>query len=307
MMRKIVVTSIILSLAFSCNKLDELTHPPELTPLEDGFKSSAAIAYCVSIATRALTGQSLPSNVVYSKVNADGYSGSGIIQIAVDSNTPVPFNSNIGDITIAGVWDGTNGGVISIIFSDFDLAASEFKFYGIHTIPIIVRPNSNEIVSIFAQQDIVIGEGSDTLLNLGLSKIKFASELDRINAAEPTDPFVAVKQNVWHLTVTPKSTVLSFLDDDCKISGGGQIAEANSQTGGVIYHAMINTTFNFTDCSKNPLSGTAFIQNFKAGSSLDFGTILLDFHTTCDGTGAVQVATGKYATANGQDLMLNWQ
>lgn len=307
MMRKIVFTATVLSLAFSCNKLDELNHPPELTPLEDGFKSSAAIAYCVSVATRALTGQSLPSNVVYSKINADGYSGSGIIQIAVDASTPVPFNSNIGDITIAGVWDGTSGGVISIVFSDFDLVASDFKFYGIHTIPIMVRPATNEIVSIFAQQDIVIGEGSDTLLNLSLSKPKFATELDRINNPEPTDPFVAVKQNVWHLTVTPKNTALNFLDDDYKISGGGQIAEANSQTGGVIYHAMINTKFNFTDCSKNPLSGTAFIQNFKAGSSLDFGTILLDFHNTCNGTGEVKVATGKYATSNGKDLQLNWQ
>jgi hypothetical protein len=307
MMRKFVFTCAILSLAISCNKLDELNHPPELGPLEDGFKSSAAIAYCVSIATRALTGQSLPSNVVYSKINSDGYSGSGIIQIAVDANTPVPFNSKIGDITIAGVWDGTNGGVISIVFSDFDLVGSDFKFYGIHTIPIMVRPTTNEIVSIFAQQDIVVGEGSDTLLNLSLSKPKFAAELQRINNPEPTDPFVAVKQNVWHLTVTPKNTPLNFLDDDYKVSGGGQIAEANSQTGGIIYHAMINTKFNFTDCTKNPVGGTAFIQNFKAGSSLDFGTILLDFHNTCKGTGEVKVATGKYASVNGKDLLLNWQ
>lgn len=306
-MRKIVTSVVILCTAISCNKLDELSTPPELTPLEDGFKSSAAIGYCISIATRALTGQSLPSNVVYSKVNADGYSGSGIIQIAVDASTPVPFNREIGDITIAGVWDGTRGGVISIVFSDFDLAGSAFKFYGIHTIPIMVRPATNEIVSVFAQQDIVIGEGSDTLLNLSLSKPKFGAELDRINNPEPTDPFVAVKQNVWHLTITPKNSALNFLDDDYRISGGGQIAEATSQTGGVVYHAMIDTKFNFTDCSRNPLSGTAFIQNFKAGSALDFGTILLDFHSTCNGTGEVKVATGKYASVNRKDLVLNWQ
>jgi hypothetical protein len=307
MMRKIILTCIFLPFALSCNKLDELNNPPELAPLEDGFKSSAAIAYCVSIASRAFTGQSIPSNVVYSKTNTDGYSGSGIIQIAVNASTPVPFNREIGDITIVGVWDGTSGGVISILFSDFDLVRSGFKFHGIHTIPIMIRPTTNEIVSVFAQQDIVIGEGSDTLLNLSLSKLKFATELERLNNPEPTDPFVAVKQNVWHLTVTPKNSALNFLDDDYRISGGGQIAEATSQTGGVIYHAMINTKFNFTDCTRNPLSGTAFIQNFKAGSSLDFGTILLDFHSTCNGTSEVKVATGKYAAVNGKDIALNWQ
>jgi hypothetical protein len=307
MMRKLFLYAFLISIAFSCNKLDELDQSAELAPLEDGFKTSAAIGYSISIATRALTGKSLPANVTYSKINSDGYSGSGIIHIDVDSSTPIPFNRNIGDITIAGLWDGTNGGVISILFSDFDLATSDFKFYGIHTIPIIVRPTTNEIVSIFAQQDIVIGEGSDTLLNISLSKPKFASELDRINNPEPTDPFVAVKQNVWHLTIAPNNATLNFLDDDYRVSGGGQIAEARGQSGGIVYHAMIGTEFNFNECEKNPINGTAFIQNFKAGSALDFGTILMDFHSGCTGTGEVKIATGKYAASNGQDLRLNWQ
>lgn len=294
-------------MALSCNKVDDLKQPPELTPLEDGFKTSAAIGYCISIATRALTDQPLPSNVVYTKKTTAGYSSSGLIHISVNAASPVPFNSKIGDITIAGLWNETSGGVISIIFSDFDLVNGDFKFYGIHTIPIMVRPNTNEIASIFAAQDIIIGQGSDTLLNLNLSKPKFDTELNRLNSPEPTDSFVAVKQNVWHLTVTPRNNALNFLDDDYRVTGGGQIAEARSASGGVLYHAMINTKFNFAECSKNPLSGTAFIQNFQAGSTLDFGTILLDFEPTCDGTGKVDLATGKYATSNSKKLQLNWQ
>ncbi len=227
--------------------------------------------------------------------------------MAVDNTAPVPFNSGLGDITIAGIWNDNSGGVISIMFSDFDVVNGDFKFYGIHTIPIIVRPNTNEIVSIFAEQDIVIGEGSDTLMNLSLSKLKFDAELNRVNTPAPTDAFVAVRQNVWHLTVTPGGSATNFLDDDYKITGGGQIAEARSESGGILYHAIIDTRFNFTTCAKNPTNGTAFIQNFKAGSTLDFGSILLDFHSTCDGSGNVKVATGKYATANGKNLELNWQ
>ncbi|HEY0740004.1 MAG TPA: hypothetical protein VGD40_01030 [Chryseosolibacter sp.] len=291
----------------SCSKVDEFRQPPELTPLEDGFKTSAAIGYCISVATRALTGQSLPPNVIFTKRTTDGYSNSGLIHISVDDSAPVPFNSKIGNITMAGLWNENSGGVISIMFSDFDLVNGDFKFYGIHTIPIMVRSNTNEIASIFAQQDIVIGEGSDTLMNLSLSRPKFDAELNRLNTPAPTDAFVAVQQNVWHLTVTPNTTATNFLDDDYRISGGGQIAEARSDSGGILYHAMINTKFNFTDCSKNPKSGTAFIQNFKAGSSLDFGTILIDFHSTCNGSGKVTLATGKYAATNGKDLQLNWQ
>jgi hypothetical protein len=307
MMRQKLFLSIALLLLFSCNKVDDLNQPPELTPLEDGFKTSAAIGYCISIATRALSGQTLPPNVIYTKRSTDGYSSSGLIHISVNSSAPVPFNSKIGDITIAGLWNETTGGVISIVFSDFNVVKGTFKFYGIHTIPIIVRPNTNEIVSIFAEQDIIIGQGSDTLLNLNLSKPKFDTELNRLNSPEPTDAFVAIKQNVWHLTVTPKNTALNFLDDDYRITGGGQIAEVKSETGGILYHAMINTKFNFTECTKNPTSGTAFIQNFKAGSTLDFGSILLDFQPTCDGTGKIDLATGRYATANGKNLQLNWQ
>lgn len=305
-MRRIIVF-IGLLLPFSCNKIEELKQPPELTPLEDGFKTSAAIGYCISVATRALTGQTLPSNVTYTKRTTAGYSSSGLIHIDVNASSPIPFNNKLSDITIAGLWNETSGGVISIVFSDFNVVNGKFKFYGIHTIPIMVRPNTNEIASIFAEQDIVIGQGSDTLLNLSLSKPKFDTELNRLNSPEPTDAFVAVKQNVWHLTVAPKNNALNFLDDDYKINGGGQIAVAESESGGILYHAMINTRFNFTDCAKNPISGTAFIQNFKAGSSLDFGSILLDFEPTCNGTAKVDLATGKYATASGKNLMLNWQ
>jgi hypothetical protein len=306
MMRKLILFLSFL-LPFCCNKIDELKQPPELTPLEDGFKTSAAIGYCISIATRALTGQPLPSNIVYTKRTTPGYTSSGLINISVNAGAPVPFNSKIGNITIAGLWNETSGGVISIVFSDFNVVNGTFKFYGIHTIPIMVRPNTNEIASIFAEQDIIIGQGSDTLLNLSLSKPKFDSEINRLNSPEPTDAFVAIKQNVWHLTVTPNTTTLNFLDDDYKINGGGQIAEAKSESGGILYHAMINTKFNFSECSKNPVSGTAFIQNFKAGSTLDFGSILLDFEPECNGTSKVDLATGKYATANGKNIQLNWQ
>ena len=305
-MTRAAIALLTISLALGCNKLDDFEQPPELTPLEDGFRASAAIAYSVSMATRALTGKPLPSNVTYSSTNTNGYSGSGIIHVQIDDQHRLPFNSKISDITIAGLWNNNQGGVISIIFSDFDLASSEFKFYGIHTIPVVVDLQTGNLISIFAEQDIVIGEGSDTLMNISLSKIQFDSELQRTGTTTPTDTFVAASQNVWHISIDQSSTT-DLYADEVEITGGGQIAQAKSTSGGILYHAMIDTRYTFSNCSVNPTHGSAFIQNIMAGSLIDFGTILLDFHSNCDGKAQIKVATGKYATSNGKTYPLNWQ
>jgi hypothetical protein len=299
--RMLVILSLIAALA--CNKLDEFTSSPELDPLDQGFKSTAAIAYCTSLATRAFNGETLPPNVVFNQTTTPGYSGSGLLYVSITEDDPLPLNDHIGDIVIAGLWDGLNGGVISIVFADIDVLSGESKFYGIHTIPVI-KKNNGEVVTLFAEQDIVIGEGSDTLLQLGLSKAKFASELERLDSEKPTDVFVAVTQNVWHITLHQNLT--SGLSESYEVTGGGQILSASNSSGGVLYHAMINTQFNFADCPLNPVAGTAFIQNLQAGSSLDFGNILLEFHSSCTGKAEVKLATGKYVSANGKDLSLNW-
>lgn len=302
---RVPILLLIVCFTFSCSKIDEFLQEPELTPLEDGFKASAAIAYCVSLASRAYTGKSLPSHVTYDEDARAGYTGSGLIYVDVSSGNPLPFNkSTSGDVIISGLWDGENGGVISILFADVNILKSEFKFYGLITIPVYVRPENGEIVAIFAEQDIVIGEGDETLLNLSLSKPEFNLELERLKTDAPSDVFVAVTQNVWHITIEPGNDA-DLSDDKYEVTGGGQIVTAESNSGGVLYHAMINTQFS-PDCTKNPTSGNAFIQNLQAGSIIDLGTILVDFHDDCDGNAVVTLATGKYATSTGSEVKLNW-
>src|SRR4051812_42423635 len=117
---KAIVLLFSLVCVFSCRKFSELTQRPEITPLDQGFKTCAAIGYCASIASSAFTGQPLPDNVSFSQSSKAGYSSSGVLHVRVTSSTPVPFNHNTGDIYIAGLW-GTNGGVISIVFADIDI------------------------------------------------------------------------------------------------------------------------------------------------------------------------------------------
>jgi hypothetical protein len=107
----------------SCHRLDELDQSPELAPLDQGFKASAAVGYCASIASSAFQGEALPSNVSFEgRAPGPGYTGAGILHVRITPDNPLPFNSHIGDILIAGLWNG-NSGVMSVIFADIDILA----------------------------------------------------------------------------------------------------------------------------------------------------------------------------------------
>jgi len=290
----------------SCQRLDELDQSPELTPLDQGFKASAAIGYCASIASSAFQGETLPANVSFeSRTPGAGYTGAGILHVKITPGNPVPFNSHTGDIFIAGLWNG-NSGVMSVIFADIDILASDFKFYGLYTVPVF-KDTDGHIQALFAEQDIIIGEGSDTLMNLSLSKPKFDTEIERLNAPQPGDVFAAIAQKVWFISIDRKGTTDDPYDDRYKVNGGGQVLEARSTSGGLLYHALINTEFSHEVCAQNPLEGTAFIQNLKVGSVTDLGNITFKFHNSCDGKADVVISTGKYIGSNGKSINLNWQ
>jgi hypothetical protein len=292
----------------SCKKTDKWRDDdPDIEPLKYGFKTAAAIGYCVSLATTVLNGDAVPDNVLLESSN----SNSGLIYVTIDENNPLPFNNHIGDIVIAYIWEkdptgSRRNGVISIVFANMDIIGNLFKFYGIHTVPVIQDIETGKIMTVFAKQDIVFGEGSDTLLNLSMSDPQFSSELLRLDEEPPIDPFVAVSQNVWFISIDQKNTS-NLYDDSIVISGGGQIAEATSLSGGIQYHAMIETEFIYDHCTLNPIRGNAFIQNLKAGAStIDLGNIYLSFHDRCDGKAFVNFAAGEYSNYIGRNVNLQF-
>lgn len=290
----------------SCAKSDKWTDEnPEIEPLIQGFKTAAAIGYCVSLTTTVLSGEAMPDNILLESANP----GSGLIYVTVDEANPLPFNNHIGDIIIAYIWENDpvgsrRNGVISIVFADFNIIGNLFKFYGIHTVPVIQDMETGKIMTLFARQDIVYGEGSDTLLNLSLSDPQFSSELLRLDEEPPVDPFAAVSQNVWFISIDQQNTA-NLYDDSFVINGGGQIAEATSSSGGIQYHAMIGTEFIYDRCPLNPIRGDAFIQNLKAGNNtINLGDIYLRFRDMCDGKAYVEFAAGEYFNYIGRDVNL---
>ena len=285
---------------YSCNRFKEYNLKPELESLQYGLKTSAAIGYCASIVMSVVEGQELPGNVVYEK-------NTGLIYILIDSNHPLPFNKSIGDIVIAFNWSG-RAGLMSVLFANIDLLGGNIKLCGLHLVPILKRSEEDEVCAILTKQDIIIGNASDTLLDMSnITDVVFNTKINQFNSEKPNNVFVAVKQNVWFINIDQNNTYSNVYDDNITVSGGGQIAEVKGASGGIIYHAMIDAKINYSICNKNPIDGLAFSQNFKFGGEpyIDLGNSLLSFHSNCDGKAHVDVSTGKYITYNNKNIPLN--
>jgi len=273
--------------------------------LRDGLKISAVMGYCASLANTLFRGDPLPDNVVYNSIHTDYNAGSGILLVEINEEYPLLFHDEVGQIIIAGTWNEDLDGVISVLLSDINLFSGKVEFIGFHTIPVIYQDESGNILTVLAEQDIIVGEGADTLLNLSFSKPQFDLELVRGSRDKPDDPFVAVKQNVWFVEIDQNGTASNLYDDLYILNGGGQIVESRAISGGILYHALLNTHIDYRSCLLNPIDGMALIQNLKAGSFLDLGNALLEFQDNCDGFVRISFASGKYFISTGSYIPLN--
>ena len=304
-MKRVIKIILCIALIFpSCKKIREYTKEPDLGSLRYGLKASTVIGYCAAVSLAAFNDQPLPSNIYFQSGDNSDYSRSGLIFINIDQSHPLPFNDEIGQIIIGGIWDTDNSGVISILLMDIDLLKPDFQFYGIYTIPVIYDDEKNTLLTVFARQDIILGEGSDTILSLSITNPQIQIEKERAEDHQPEDVFAAVHQNVWFVNIDPNNTIADLYDDTYWINGGGQIAEASDASSGIIYHAMIEAKFNYEICPDNPYKGVSFIQNLRVGDLVDVGTILMNFHDQCDGNVHVEAATGRYFKCSGKELDL---
>src|SRR5260221_4573505 len=133
----LIVLIIVITTLSGCHKVSELTQKAELTPLEQGFRTSTAIGYCASLADIAFSGGTLPPNVSLNLSGQPGYTSSGVIHVHVDNSTPLPFSHSAGDIYIAGLWDGINGGGFLFVFGGFYFFLFTIKFFCIFSLFVI--------------------------------------------------------------------------------------------------------------------------------------------------------------------------
>jgi len=296
-------TIVLISLLFivSCNKFKEFTQKPELGSLQQGLMLSAATGYCVSIAISAYKGYTLPDNVIYNEAT-------GLIYIKIDKYHPLPFNNNIGDIVIASNWH-ENAGLITILFGNLNVLNGNTKVNGLLMVPIIENEEDKTISAILFKEDIIVNSNPDnSVLNMSNISIDIYNfRMDRFNNKIPQDAYIAVKQNIWFININQNNLHNNVYDDIITINGGGQIVEIQGSSGGILYHALINSKIQYSKCKYNPISGYGLIQNFKAGGKvfIDLGNSLLSFQNTCDGKVHVDFSSGKYVSYFGKNISLD--
>ena len=299
--RQITALFLMLLLMQASCKKENYYREPDLTTLKHSLQACAAVSYCASIAVSAFMGESLPPNVIYN-------SSSQLILININSQYPLPFNKNIGQIAVSGLWQN-NHGILSILFSKIDILNAKIKFYGLYTIPIEVSDDGRHIFTLFARQDIIVGNGSDTILNMSnISGLTLNEELERLGNQRPEDVFVAVKQHVWMMDIFRPASGNSVYDDKTILNGGGQIVEVMDDEGGISYSAILNTSFCHSGCALNPTQGIAFLQDFKSPDIIlpDVSNAYFSFYNQCNGGLHVDFASGRYKNVNDKYLFLDF-
>ena len=300
---KIVVSLLLLSLLiFSCKKAKKYFHDPETEPIAHVVKTAAAIGYSASIAMSVMAGEQIP--FVITTGNCTDFPCISISLVNISNDNQVLFSGgSIGEITIAAFWPDEDAGILSIIFTDINISTQDFTLLNVHTVPVIKE--EDKIIVVFAGNDININSDSESLLDLDLSQGEIDFEISRIENERPNDLYVAVKQDAWFIDIDQKATEDYFADDSYWITGGGQIIEATSISGGIIQQAMLHVELN-SSCQRNPVSGYALIKNTSVEEKKipELGTAIMKFHNYCDGLANIQIATGVYLKSNGRSVPL---
>ncbi len=289
--------------AISCRKVKEYFHDPETETIAHALKTSAAIGYSVSVAMSVMSGEQLP--FVITTGDCSDFPCTSLSIVTINDDNQVLFSGgNIGEITIAAFRSNEDAAILTMLFTDINISTQNFTLLSIHTIPVITK--EGRIIAIFSENDINIGADSDTLLNMDLSQREIDFEMARLENDTPGDLYVAVEQNAWIIGIDQNSTPDNFRDDSYLITGGGQMIEATSISGGILQQAMLSVELSY-DCPLNPVDGFALIKNTSTEDKEipELGTAVLQFKYKCNGRSDVVIATGVYIKSNGKSVPLS--
>jgi hypothetical protein len=218
-----------------------------------------------------------------------------------------PFISdNIGKLIITGLWASEDAGILTVLFTNFNLAGAEFKLLGIKTFPVTRQENS--IVVAFGGMDIDLDPESDELFTINLSEQEVESEFSRLGEERPEDLYMAVEQNAYFIGIEQNNTPSDISDDIYSFTGGGQLIEVTNNSAEIYQQAMLEVELS-SSCINNPTNGFALLKkvSIQDESFPELGTAILEFHEQCDGLVQVDLATGIYITANNESIEFKFE
>ncbi|UCG26948.1 MAG: hypothetical protein JSV24_08195 [Bacteroidales bacterium] len=292
----------LLSILTSCKEADEYFKDPETEPVIHAIKAATAIGYSASAAMAVMTGEQLPG--VYATKSCSSFPCASLVYISINSGNYFPYSDDRnGQIIIAGLWPSAEEAILTMFIYDLDISTPGFTLKNVRTFP--VTRKDGELMAVFAGMDINIGPNPLLPLELVLTEGEINFELSRLETETPEDIYVAVDQHAYIIEIDQKDTPANLLDDVYTITGGGQLIEVVDDRAGIIQQALMAVEMN-PDCLFNPRNGYALIKTTGTGDNTlpELGTAILEFHTACDGTADITVATGVYIRSNGKSIPL---
>lgn len=303
-MKKLILCLIsIVVLVNSCINLEEkFRKAPPVAPVQDILKTSSALSYAVGAAMSVISGQS--SQTFRSSINSINVPGTVLMHLSPEV-PPFPPGIHINDdIIVAGILSDTNSGILSVIFTNTSKVFGQFNLMSIMTVPVVRR--DNVITIVFAGED--INSGNDTTLAVSLNEGQVSAEFKRYEMRPEIDTSVTLEQDAWIIEVDNGGTPGDIADDVTYVTGAGQNVTFGTITPDLdlIQIISIKTELNY-HCVRNPVNGFVLLRNYGLYSNpenIQLGSILFDFHPSCDGKCNIPVATGSYILNSGRSINL---
>jgi len=293
----------------SCGeKYQDFFRDPPVTPLTKTIKTSLALGYAAAVANCQFNGFEIPYSSVYICNNTT------VIYINPGQSCPYCFSdAAFQEMVILAIKLSDDIMIMTVLFTHLDIFAGSFILRDVSTVPVII--DDEKITIVYTEQDINIGNPSDTTLSLNLTQGEIDFELSRLNFERPADEYVAIEQNAWIIDVMYHGSINNFYDDTYTINGGAQKVEICTQqqenSSSVYQLAMIMTEISPFVCQHNPKSGFALLQvvdmtvdNSDVLNELVLGQALFIFHDNCDGKVEITLGTGNYLTSTGSQINL---
>ncbi len=286
---------------------ETFSQTPTVEPIASVVKTAVPLGYAASVAMAEVNGIDIAN--ASSSNTCSTYPCLATIVLTVTPETfPVAVEGvqDNGEIIIVGLWNSANDAILTVIFRDLSAGNGFLSIQKISTIP--VNRQLGKLRVVYASVDIDIDVDSDNTIELSEEEIQ--QEYERLSQSIPEEPEIGVDMDAWMIEVDQQQTADSLADDKYRILGGGQYFDIAAGSISTLQLGVAELLFS-ADCSLNPTSGLAVLQEVEVGSGEratwpKIGQALIEFHPECDGKAKVLLGTGSFFLISGDLIDLGF-
>lgn len=295
-----------LFLLLTCNVTDDLFKNPQINPVKRVLSRTMPIGYAANLAIAAMNGNKL-TNVTILRGNPSG-GGSFLLAISVDTTFPLPSNVFAsGRILVNGITDDLrHGALISIIFTELNIKHGNIHVQDISNVLVSYKEDaiSNEMITEIMYTEFDVNSGSDTLINVDITREMFGVQFNRYQNMKQDS--LNVENKLYFIRAFNSNTPEDPTDDRYLVSGTGAYSEVVSDDAVDLVRIYMVGVGMQPSCKLNPYRGWVQIRDLDVNKdNPELGYVLLNASSGCDGTMVVEAATGVYTKSWGKHVNLN--